>query len=115
VHLLPDDLDGQDAIELGCGTAYVSAWLARRGARPVGIDNSEQQLATARRLQAQHSLVFPLIHGNAESVPYPDESFDFAISEYGAAIWADPYHWIPEAARLLRPAAGSASSATGRS
>ena len=33
----------------------------------------------------------------------PDESFDFAISEYGAAIWADPYQWIPEAHRLLRP------------
>ena len=31
---------GKDAIELGCGTAYVSAWLARRGARVVGIDNS---------------------------------------------------------------------------
>jgi len=26
----------------------------------------------------------------AEFVPYPDESFDFAISEYGAAFWADP-------------------------
>ena len=102
-HLLPDDLEGMETIELGCGTAYVSAWLARRGARPVGIDNSEEQLATARRLQAAHGLVFPLIHGNAESVPYPDESFDFAISEYGAAIWADPYLWIPEAARLLRP------------
>ena len=50
LHLLPDDLDGLETIELGCGTAYVSAWLARRGARPVGIDNSEQQLATARRL-----------------------------------------------------------------
>ncbi|HST66681.1 MAG TPA: methyltransferase domain-containing protein, partial [Mycobacteriales bacterium] len=32
-----------------------------------------------------------------------DASFDFAISEYGAAIWCDPYEWIPEAARLLRP------------
>jgi SAM-dependent methyltransferase len=46
---------------------------------------------------------FPLIHGNAEGVPYPDASFDVAISEYGASIWADPYRWIPEAARLLRP------------
>ena len=103
LHLLPDDLTGKDAIELGCGTAYVSAWLARRGARPVGIDNSEQQLATARRLQAEHGIEFPLIHGNAERVPYPDASFDFAISEYGASIWADPYAWIPEASRLLRP------------
>ena len=36
-------------------------------------------------------------------MPLPDASFDLAISEYGAAIWCDPYRWIPEAARLLRP------------
>ena len=101
--MLPDDLEGLDAIELGCGTAYVSAWLARRGARVVGIDNSEKQLETARRLQQEHGLAFPLVHGNAEQVPYPDASFDFAISEYGAVLWADPEKWVPEAARLLRP------------
>jgi SAM-dependent methyltransferase len=101
--LLPDDVSGLDAIELGCGTGYVSSWLARRGARPVGIDNSEGQLRTARRLQQEHGIDFPLLHGNAEEVPYPDESFDLAVSEYGAAIWCDPYKWIPEAARLLRP------------
>ena len=44
LRLLPDDLAGLDTVELGCGTAYVSAWLARRGARPVGIDNSRRQL-----------------------------------------------------------------------
>ena len=103
VGLLPRELDGRDAIELGCGTGYVSAWLARRGARPVGIDNSEAQLATARTFQREFGLEFPLIHGNAEEVPFPDESFDLAISEYGASIWCDPYLWIPEAARLLRP------------
>ena len=103
VGLLPRELDGRDAIELGCGTGYVSAWLARRGARPVGIDNSEAQLATARAFQGEFGLEFPLIHGNAEKVPFPDESFDLAISEYGASIWCDPYLWIPEAARLLRP------------
>ncbi|MFT4038558.1 MAG: class I SAM-dependent methyltransferase [Thermomicrobiales bacterium] len=103
LRMLPDDLAGQDTIELGCGTAYVSAWMARRGARPVGIDNSPEQLATARRLQQQHGLEFPLHLGNAEATPFPDASFDFAISEYGAAIWCDPYKWIPEAARLLRP------------
>src|SRR3954466_4250632 len=103
LHLLPDDLNGKDVIELGCGTAYVSAWLARRGARPVGIDNSPKQLETARALQQEFGLDFPLVLGFAEQVPYPDASFDFAISEYGAALWADPYLWIPEAARLLRP------------
>ena len=103
IQMLPDDLSGKDAIELGCGTAYVSAWLARRGARVMGIDNSRAQLETARRLQAKHGLAFPLHHGNAETVPLPDASFDFAISEYGACLWADPYKWVPEAARLLRP------------
>lgn len=103
LRLLPDDLTGVDAIELGCGTGYVSAWLARRGARPVGIDNSAAQLATARAFQAEFGVEFPLIHGDAEAVPYPDASFDLAISEYGAAIWCDPYAWVPEAARLLRP------------
>src|SRR6201996_2864697 len=103
VGLLPREIEGRDAIELGCGTGYVSAWLARRGARPVGIDNSAEQLATARALQAEFGIEFPLLHGDAESVPYPDASFDLAISEYGASIWCDPYAWIPEASRLLRP------------
>ena len=103
VHLLPEDLDGKDVIELGCGTAYVSAWMARRGAQVTGLDNSPRQLETARRLQKEHGLAFPLVLGYAERVPLPDASFDVAISEYGAAIWADPYQWIPEAWRLLRP------------
>jgi len=103
LRMLPENIAGKDAIELGCGTAYVSSWLARRGARVVGIDNSAAQLDTARRLQIQHGVEFDLIHGNAEGVPYPDASFDFGISEYGASLWADPYVWIPEAARLLRP------------
>ena len=103
VGMFPDDLAGKDVIELGCGTAYVSAWLARRGAKVVGIDNSQAQLDTARRMQKQHGLEFTLLHGNAEVVPYPDASFDLAISEYGACLWCDPYLWIPEAARLLRP------------
>ena len=102
LHLL-DDVDGLDAVELGCGTAYVSAWLARQGARPVGLDNSPNQLATARRFQDELGPTFPLIHGDAERTPFPDASFDLAISEYGAAIWCDPYAWIPEAARILRP------------
>jgi hypothetical protein len=58
VRMIPSDIRGQDVIELGCGTAYVAAWLARRG-RVTGIDNSEAQLATARRMQKEHSLDFP--------------------------------------------------------
>jgi SAM-dependent methyltransferase len=102
VGALPD-VDGLDAIELGCGTAYFSAWLARRGARPVGVDQSKGQLATAREMQAQHGIEFPLIEADAENVPLPDASFDFALSEYGASLWCRPERWIAEASRLLRP------------
>ena len=103
LHALPADLAGMDVVELGCGTAYFGARLARRGAHVIGIDNSAEQLKTARRLQDEHDLHFPLIHGNAEATGLPDASFDLAVSEYGTAIWADPHRWIPQAARILRP------------
>ena len=94
---------GLDVVELGCGTAYFSAILAKQGAHPVGVDPTPAQLTTARRMQAETAIEFPLVEAAAEAVPLPDASFDLAISEYGASIWADPYRWIPEAARLLRP------------
>jgi SAM-dependent methyltransferase len=97
------DVSGRDVVELGCGTAYFSAWLARRGARPVGVDVTPAQLETARRMQERFDLDFPLIEASAEDVPLPDASFDLALSEFGASIWCDPDRWIPEAARLLRP------------
>ncbi len=102
VRVVPP-VDGKDVIELGCGTAYWSAWLARRGARVVGIDNSPRQLDSARFFQKEHGLEFPLILGDAERVPLPDASFDLVFSEYGASLWCDPRIWIPEAARVLRP------------
>jgi len=102
VRILSDGLAGMDTLELGCGTAYVSAWLARRGAHPVGLDPTPGQLANAFLLQREFDLAFPLIRAAAEDVPLRDESFDLIISEYGAAIWSDPYRWIPEASRLLR-------------
>lgn len=97
------DVAGLDVVELGCGTAYVSAWLAKRGARPVGVDITPAQLATAQRCQDETGIEFPLVEASAEDIPLPDESFDLAVSEYGASIWCDPYRWIPEAHRLLRP------------
>ncbi len=68
------DVAGKDILELGCGVAYFSAWLARRGARPVGVDPTPAQLATARRLQAKTGIEFPLIEGAGEHVPLPDDS-----------------------------------------
>lgn len=103
LRMLPDDMTGLRAIELGCGTGYVSAWMARRGAMVTGIDISSEQLATARRLAKEYQIQVDLFEGNAEATGLPDGTFDFAISEYGAAIWCDPRIWLVEAHRLLRP------------
>jgi SAM-dependent methyltransferase len=102
VNALPD-VRGKDVVELGCGTAYLGAWLKRQGARRVvGVDLTPAQLATAQRLNRQTGLGLELVEANAEIVPLRDEAFDLVVSEYGASIWCDPYKWIPEAARLLR-------------
>ena len=100
---LVGDVGGLDVVELGCGTAFVSAALARAGARVVAVDLSRAQLTTARRCQVRHGLHFPLVEADAEQVPLQNDAFDLVISEYGAGPWCDPAAWIPEAARLLRP------------
>jgi SAM-dependent methyltransferase len=97
------DVNGLDVVELGCGTAYFSAWLAKRGARPIGVDVTPAQLATARSKMAETGIEFPLVEADAAATGLPDASADLVLSEYGASIWVDPYRWVPEAARLLRP------------
>lgn len=88
--LFPDSLDGLDAVELGCGTGYVSSWMEQRGARVTALDLSSEQLSTARRLAKQYSAQITFLEANAEATGLPDAAFDYAISEYGAAIWCQP-------------------------
>jgi SAM-dependent methyltransferase len=97
------EVAGLDVVELGCGTAYFSAWLAKLGARPTGVDITPAQLDTARRMMAETGIEFPLIEADAAETGLPDACADLVVSEYGASIWVDPYRWVPEAARLLRP------------
>lgn len=101
--ILPTRMVGMTAIELGCGTGYVASWMAKRGARVTGIDVSSEQLLTAQRLAKQYHTEIVFYECNAEEVDAPDEFFDYAISEYGAAIWCDPELWLREAWRILRP------------
>ena len=105
LKVLPEDLRGKRCIEIGCGAGYVSSWMARRGAFVVGVDPTPNQLTTALRLARKERLNVQVVESFGENLPFTDESFDFAISEYGAALWADPYAWIPEASRVLKPGA----------
>jgi SAM-dependent methyltransferase len=97
------DVAGKDVLELGCGAAQWSINLARLGARPVGIDYSERQLEHGRAAVAEAGFDFPLLHAPADDVPLPHASFDIVFADHGANRFADPFLWVPEAARLLRP------------
>jgi SAM-dependent methyltransferase len=110
VRVLPESVEGLDVVELGCGTGYVSAWLARRGARPVGVDVAPAQLDTARAMQERFALEFPLVEASAEDVPLPDASFDLAVSEYGASIRLIPTPGFRRPRGSCGPAGSSSSS-----
>jgi SAM-dependent methyltransferase len=96
------NVDGRQILELGCGGAQWSTALARRGARPIGLDLSERQLVHALRLQQETGIRFPLVHADAQRVPFADGSFDVVFADHGAFSFADPYRTVPEAARVLR-------------
>lgn len=101
LHLL-GEVEGRDILELGCGAAQWSIALAKKGARPVGLDISERQLDHARRAMEEAGVDFPLVHASAEAVPLADSSFDIVFCDYGAMTFTDPYVTVPEVARLLR-------------
>lgn len=100
--VLPE-LAGLRVAELGCGTAFFSAALARAGAWPIAIDLNEDQLATAARCKREFGLAFPLVQADAHRLPLADATVDLVVSEHGASVWCDPAVWLPEAARVLVP------------
>ena len=97
------NVTGKDVLELGCGAARWGIALAKRGARVVGLDNSERQLEHARRNMREAGVDFPLIHASADAVPLANASFDIVFCDHGAMTFCDPYHTVPEAGRIIRP------------
>ncbi len=89
---------GARVLDVGCGTGLVALEMARRGHAVSGIDISEPMLACARARVPAASFAL----GRAESLPYPDASFDLVTS-------AQTFHWfdqataLAEVARVLRP------------
>ena len=96
------DVRGKDVLEYGCGGGQWSIALSLRGARPVGLDLSINQLGHARRLMDRAEASFPLVNANAERTPFADESFDVVFCDHGAMTFADPQLAVPEVARVLR-------------
>jgi SAM-dependent methyltransferase len=97
------DVAGRRVLEVGCGAAQCSRWLAQQGARPVAFDLSAAQLGHAAELNVRTATTVPLVQADAQRLPFADASFDLACSAYGAVPFvADSAGLMREVARVLR-------------
>jgi ubiquinone/menaquinone biosynthesis C-methylase UbiE len=92
-----------DALDVGCGTGFLSFELAVRGHRVTGVDFAPAMLAEARRKAAERAAAIRFEEADAEQLPFTSGSFDLVISRH--VLWTLPH---PEAAidewiRALRP------------
>jgi len=88
-------------VATGSGNAALAA--ARRGCDVVGIDYVPALLARGRRRAEAEGLDIDLVEGDAESIPFPDASFDAVLSVYGAMFAPDHEKTFAELARVCRP------------
>jgi SAM-dependent methyltransferase len=102
-HLL-GDVAGARVLEVGCGAAMCSRWLAGRGARPVAFDVSAGMLRHARAGNRDTGIDVPLVQADAQHLPFADAVFDVAFTAFGAVPFvADSQRLMREVARVLRP------------
>ena len=98
------DVRDRRILEVGCGAAMCSRWLAGQGARPVAFDLSAGMLRHARAGSAATGVEVPLVQADAEHIPFRDASFDIAFTAFGAIQFvADSARLMREVARVLRP------------
>jgi SAM-dependent methyltransferase len=97
------DVAGLRVLEVGCGAAASSRWLAAEGAIPVGLDVSWGMLGHARAAAHRTGISVPLVQGDVCALPFADESFDVAFSAFGAIPFvANSALAMREVARVVR-------------
>ena len=98
------DVRGHRVLEVGCGSAMCSRWLARQGASAVAADLSDGMLRHAREGAARTGIAVPLVQADAQRLPFRDGTFDLAFTAFGAVPFvADSAAVMREVARVLRP------------
>ncbi|ADG87983.1 SAM-dependent methyltransferase [Thermobispora bispora] len=98
------DVAGRRVLEVGCGAGQCGRWLTGQGATVVGVDLSYRQLQHSRRIDLATGARLPVVQGDAEFLPFRDESFDLACSAYGALPFvADAGAVLREVRRVLKP------------
>jgi ubiquinone/menaquinone biosynthesis C-methylase UbiE len=96
---------GTRLLEVGCGVGAVLAVLGReyQGLRLTGVDIEPKQLEFARGHLARLGVEATLIHADALSLPFDDESFDHVWMMWFLEHVADPTAALREALRVLVP------------
>jgi len=94
---------GDDVLDVGCGTGNATLRAAQAGGTVVGIDLTPELLDVGRQLAAEAGVAIEWVHGDAEDLPFEDESFDVVLSTFGCMF--APRHEVAaqELARVLRP------------
>jgi ubiquinone/menaquinone biosynthesis C-methylase UbiE len=92
-----------DALDVGCGTGFLTFELTGRGYRLTGVDFAPAMIAEARRKAGERGVDARFEEGDAEQLRFASASFDLVISRH--LLWTLPH---PEAAidewiRVLRP------------
>ena len=94
---------GQDVLDVATGTGNIALRAAAAGAQVTGLDLTPELFATARRRAAEQNLAVDWVEGDAEELPYEDESYDRVLSAFGVQF--APRHEVVarELARVTRP------------
>ena len=102
--LIPfDELEGKDVLEIGCGTGVHTRLLAAAGAKVTAVDLTPTAVELTTQRLTLAGLVADVLEADAESLPFPDGSFDFVWSWGVIHHSADTSRVIAEIARVLRP------------
>ncbi len=101
-----DPRPGMRILDVATGTGLVAFALAQRGATVIGLDQSEQMLAGARRRLAGHPDLTPRVsfaQGEAERLPFADREFDALTFTYLLRYVDDRAATMRELARVVKP------------
>jgi SAM-dependent methyltransferase len=99
--LLPE-VNKTDVLDAGCGHDWYAEWLARHGARVVGVDRSAAMVALAQKRVGGRARVMQGDVSDLRSMR-ADETFDLVLSSLVLHYQADLSTVFAECARLLRP------------
>jgi len=94
---------GSRMLDVACGTGQVAIPASRAGINVVGIDIATNLIEQARARAVAEGLFVQFDEGDAEQLPYPDASFDTAVSMLGAMCAPHPDRVATELIRVCRP------------